>query len=183
MHEGLSGPLLSRLTLTPTKLKTLSEGLLQIASSAHWNVGRVVRRTQLADGLQLKQITVPIGVLLVIFESRPDCLPQVYIVHPSYSSRYLNTIQTNTHAFGVQMGVWEYFVIKLGPENLRWLLKPILKYTYLTLWTCNQTTPTARRMFLGTTYEVNINHVLCKRKCEIQYGAHQTENTRNSAYI
>ncbi|XP_063221326.1 delta-1-pyrroline-5-carboxylate synthase isoform X2 [Bacillus rossius redtenbacheri] len=76
-RAGLAAPLLSRLSLSPAKLKNLSFGLKQIAESSHRNVNRVLRRTRLADGLELTQITVPIGVLLVIFESRPDCLPQV----------------------------------------------------------------------------------------------------------
>ena len=39
--------------------------------------GQVVRQTRLADGIILKQVTASIGVLLVIFESRPDSLPQI----------------------------------------------------------------------------------------------------------
>lgn len=75
--SDMTGPNLARLSLTEAKLKNLSDGLRQIAASSHRNVGRELKRTLLADGMLLRQITVPIGVLMVIFESRPDCLPQV----------------------------------------------------------------------------------------------------------
>lgn len=64
------------MSLTESKIKTLAEGLRQIASNTNI-VGKVLKCTKVADNLILKQVTVPIGVLLVIFESRPDSLPQV----------------------------------------------------------------------------------------------------------
>lgn len=75
--QELTPPMLSRLSLTPNKINNLAAGIRQIAEGSYENIGRVLRRTKVAEDLELVQETVPIGVLMVIFESRPDALPQV----------------------------------------------------------------------------------------------------------
>ena len=74
--SGITGPSLKRLKLTPEKLRTLVEGIRSIAAQDE-PIGELLTRTELADGLVLEKLTSPIGVLLIIFESRPDCLPQI----------------------------------------------------------------------------------------------------------
>eukprot|EP00957_Ditylum_brightwellii_P144712 11024204-Ditylum_brightwellii.AAC.1 len=68
--------LVSRLKLTKEKLTTLASGIKQIANQPD-PLGVVKSKRELADGLELSLITVPIGVLMIIFESRPDSLPQI----------------------------------------------------------------------------------------------------------
>jgi len=75
--NGVKGPMFDRLSLSRAKLESLSAGLLQIADSSLGNVGKVLRRTKISETVEVEQKTVPIGVLMVIFESRPDALPQV----------------------------------------------------------------------------------------------------------
>lgn len=74
--DGTALPLVRRLKLTDEKLSTLSSGIKQIAEQAD-PLGVVKSKRELADGLELAQVTVPIGVLMIIFESRPDSLPQI----------------------------------------------------------------------------------------------------------
>lgn len=72
-----AGPLMGRLSLSRKKLEELAAGLRQIAAESQELLGRAVRRTQVSHNMLLEQVTVPLGVLMVIFESRPDCLIQV----------------------------------------------------------------------------------------------------------
>ncbi len=65
-----------RLPLTEAKLGTLAAGIRSIAD-ADEPLGRVIHTTELADGLVLRKETAALGVLLIIFESRPDALPQI----------------------------------------------------------------------------------------------------------
>ena len=74
--QNLAAPLLNRLALSEAKLQTLKQGVLQLAHLKD-PIGEPVRRTELDDGLQLTQVKSPLGVLLIIFESRPDAVIQI----------------------------------------------------------------------------------------------------------
>ena len=65
--------LAQRLKLDHKKLETLCQGIEAIAAMPD-PLHRCARRTLLADGLLLEQCTAALGVVLVIFESRPDVL-------------------------------------------------------------------------------------------------------------
>lgn len=68
--------LADRLPLPDRKLDALVDGVRSIARQSE-PLGRVVQARQLGEGLELEQVTAAIGVLLIIFESRPDALPQI----------------------------------------------------------------------------------------------------------
>lgn len=75
-QDGLAAPLLKRLALTDDKLAVLGDGLRQLAATPD-PVGRPLVRRELDRGLVLTQVRSPLGVLLVVFESRPDAVVQI----------------------------------------------------------------------------------------------------------
>lgn len=68
--------LMNRLRLKPQKIRQLGDGIRSIARQEE-PIGRVLSKMEIADGLVLEKLTHPIGVLLIIFEARPDALPQI----------------------------------------------------------------------------------------------------------
>ena len=72
----LSQALFQRLLLSADKLRVMVEGVRAVRRLPDPS-GRILERTLLADGLTLEKITVPLGVLAVIFEARPDAITQI----------------------------------------------------------------------------------------------------------
>ncbi|KVH12458.1 Aldehyde dehydrogenase, C-terminal [Cynara cardunculus var. scolymus] len=57
-------------------IRALAESVRKLAEMEE-PIGHVLKRTELAEGLILEKKTCPLGVLLIVFESRPDALVQI----------------------------------------------------------------------------------------------------------
>ena len=75
--NGLSSSLVDRLTLDLKRIPSMAEALIQIAKLKD-PVGQVIETTKRPNGLLIKKVRVPIGAILIIYESRPnvtsDCI-------------------------------------------------------------------------------------------------------------
>ena len=77
LAEGaITDAALSRLKLDAVKIKSIADGIRQVAALED-PLGKVTLATELDQDLLLERITCPLGVIAVIFESRPDALPQI----------------------------------------------------------------------------------------------------------
>lgn len=75
-QEKLPPPLLKRLKFDQTKIQDVCKGIDSLIALPD-PVGTTLSATELDKGLELYKVTCPIGVIGVIFESRPDALVQI----------------------------------------------------------------------------------------------------------
>ncbi|XP_060175488.1 delta-1-pyrroline-5-carboxylate synthase-like isoform X1 [Lycium barbarum] len=75
-QAGYEKAMISRLALKPGKISSLANSVRVLANMDE-PIGRILKRTELADGIILEKTSSPLGVLLIIFESRPDALVQI----------------------------------------------------------------------------------------------------------
>jgi glutamate-5-semialdehyde dehydrogenase len=69
--DGTPANIVDRLRLTPDRLDAMAQGLRDVAGLPD-PVGEVVRGSTLANGLELRQVRVPFGVVGMIYEARPN---------------------------------------------------------------------------------------------------------------
>ncbi|MGL6043035.1 MAG: glutamate-5-semialdehyde dehydrogenase [Sandaracinobacteroides sp.] len=68
---GLGAALLDRLKLTPGRVEGMASGLEAVAGLAD-PVGETIKQWERPNGLQFRQVRVPLGVVGIIYESRPN---------------------------------------------------------------------------------------------------------------
>jgi glutamate-5-semialdehyde dehydrogenase len=69
--NGLSDALIDRLRLTPTRIESMAAGVESIATLTD-PVGRIEDRQVRPNGLQIARMRIPLGVICIIYESRPN---------------------------------------------------------------------------------------------------------------
>lgn len=75
-REQIASVLVGRLKLDSEKLVTIEKGINDLARVQD-PLGKVLSRLKLDDELILEQVSCPLGVVAVVFESRPDVIPQI----------------------------------------------------------------------------------------------------------
>ena len=70
-ENNLSAAMIDRLTLTPERVEAMAQGLRTVAAQRD-PVGRIISSTTRPNGLQIDKVSVPFGVIGIIYESRPN---------------------------------------------------------------------------------------------------------------
>src|SRR5688572_22974642 len=70
-ESGLSAAMLDRLRLDEKRIASMAKGLREVAALAD-PVGKILDERTRPNGLKLQKITTPIGVVVIIYESRPN---------------------------------------------------------------------------------------------------------------
>lgn len=70
-QNGLTAAMIDRLTLTPARISDMAQGVRAVAELTD-PIGRIDAEWDRPNGLHISKVRVPIGVVLIIYESRPN---------------------------------------------------------------------------------------------------------------
>ncbi|MEI6349824.1 MAG: glutamate-5-semialdehyde dehydrogenase [Verrucomicrobiota bacterium] len=70
-RDGLASAMLDRLTLTPKRIEAMAQGIREVAALPD-PVGEIIKAWTRPNGIQISKVRVPIGVIGIVYESRPN---------------------------------------------------------------------------------------------------------------
>ncbi len=133
---GTPGNVVDRLRLTPERLAGMAEGLRDVAGLPD-PVGEVLRGSTLANGLELRQVRVPFGVVGMIYEARPNvtadaagiCLKSgnAVLLRGSSSARSSNAAIVAALRTAVESAGLDADVVQLVPGDSRESVKELMR--------------------------------------------------------
>ncbi|MFN8189962.1 MAG: glutamate-5-semialdehyde dehydrogenase [Nocardioidaceae bacterium] len=133
---GTPANLIDRLRLTPERLAGMAQGLRDVAALPD-PVGEVVRGSTLANGLEMRQVRVPFGVVGMIYEARPNvtadaagiCLKSgnAVLLRGSSSARSSNTAIVAALRGAVEEAGLEPDVVQLVPGDTHDSVKSLMR--------------------------------------------------------
>jgi glutamate-5-semialdehyde dehydrogenase len=77
--SGLSDALMDRLALTEARIGAIARGVRDIVALPD-PVGEVIDGSRFANGLQMRKVSVPLGVVAVVYEARPNVTDRKSVV-------------------------------------------------------------------------------------------------------
>ena len=133
--EDMHPQMQDRLLLTPERIKGIAGGARQVAALAD-PLGQVLRQSTLPNGLELKQISVPFGVIGMVYEARPNVTVDAAVIllmsgnaallRGSSSARHSNEILVNVMRDALAGTKISPDVIQLVPSEDRATTKALL---------------------------------------------------------
>jgi len=139
-ENGLSNALIDRLILNEKRIKNMADALFYIAELSD-PVGEIVWGTTRPNGLQIRQIRVPIGVIFIIYESRPNVT--IDAASLCFKSGNVAILRGGSESFNSNMALVNILkdvlksfkipeeVISFIPTTSREAVKQLLKYNDL----------------------------------------------------
>ena len=134
-NEKMHPQLQDRLSLTAERIKGIAGGARQVAALAD-PLGRTLRESTLENGLELKQISVPFGVIGMVYEARPNVTVDAAVIllmsgnaallRGSSSARNSNEILVNVMRDALSTTKISPEVIQLVPSEDRATTKALL---------------------------------------------------------
>jgi glutamate-5-semialdehyde dehydrogenase len=133
---GTPANVVDRLRLTPERLAGMADGLREVAGLPD-PVGEVLRGSTLANGLELRQVRVPFGVVGMIYEARPNvtadaagiCLKSgnAVLLRGSSSARSSNAAIVEVLRGAVEAAGLEADVVQMVPADSRESVKELTR--------------------------------------------------------